>query len=207
MKPIPTPPIEELLRWLLGELSGDDMAKIDMLVASGDPSVTRTLSWLEWLVREARRTANDPPPPDLHDRLVGLFARPPVHSEPVDAKQTCHGELVFDGRRDHQLVGTRGAATPGSFQLAYTSPFGDVVLDVRPEDRDGVVIHGQLLTEYDLTDPLVVTASGRSEPLVSVSGDGLGRFKLGRCSELPSLIVIKNREFCVSVAIGPDTGS
>jgi hypothetical protein len=206
MNPTPTPPIEELLRWLVGELSGDDMAKIDMLVASGDASVTRTLSWLEWLVREARRTANDAPPPDLHARLVGLFALPPVVSGPGHRGQACHGELVFDGRRDHQLVGTRGAVTPGSFQLAYTSPFGDVVLDVRPEDRESVVIHGQLLTEYDLTDPLVVTASGRTEPSVSVSGDGFGRFRLGRFKELPSLIVIKNRELRVSVAIGPDEG-
>jgi hypothetical protein len=207
MNPTPKPTVEELLHWLLGELSADEMAKIDMLVASGDAAVTRTLGWLEWLVREARRTANDAPPPDLHARLVDLFPRPPERSGFADLGPACEGELVFDGRRDHQLVGTRGAVTPGSFQLAYTSHVGDVVLDLRPDGRGSVVINGQLLTDYDLTDPLVVTASVQNDSSVNVSGDGFGRFKLGGFREMPSLIVIKNRGLRVSVAIGPGEAS
>jgi hypothetical protein len=206
MTPAPNPPVEELLRWLAGELSADDMAKVDMLVASGDPSVTRTLSWLEWLARDARRAESDAPPPDLHTRLVDLFAQRRVLSGSSDVGQACYGELVFDGRRDQRLVATRGTSAPGSYRLAYASPFGDVVLDVRPEDRESLMIHGQLLTECDLTDLLVVTASGRTEPSVCVAGDGLGRFKLGRFSELPEVIVIKNRELHVIVTIGSVEG-
>lgn len=177
------PSFAELVEWIEGRLAPDDAASIADLLARGDAETTAAVRWLGRFHATTRALPMEQPPPLVRQHLRQRFARWATTGALRSTPQELATTLVFDSRRDLDLVGLRaGDGSDRTVQLAYAAPGADLVVDARSLPvRGRLDLEGQVfLDERPPNAPAFeATARGEGWSARTVDGDALGRFRIG----------------------------
>ena len=167
-------PDSDLVAQLAYRLNPDDPTKAHEQLASS-PLLDGDGHWLRTLMAATNQLRGPEVPPDLHTRLVDLFAND-------DMNQRWAGPMeetvsILDTRDELELVGLRGPTKSQAWTVVLSAPSGELLID--GISQDGVTtLEGQLLER----DPVVVPASYRvrigGKPQ-AIEVDSLGRFSMG----------------------------
>jgi len=167
----------ELLDWIEGRLAPTEAALVADRVRRGGDEARATVEWLRSFVLFARDNTIPEPPPMLRQRLRQSFEDHFGRGRPLVRYLATQS---FDSRSEPTLVGVRGGDDDetGLYQLAFTTPVADVVIDVAPVDPEHLRLDGQVL-QTDRSAPMWEAAL--NHPAGSIAdrrGDLHGSFSL-----------------------------
>lgn len=195
----------EIVDWLENRLDDEQAARVGRAVESGDPATLAALRWFAGFNTTARAMPLEAPPPIVAQRLRQAFVRWSAgprgpRADPVELI----ADLVFDSRRDLDLVGLRSADDPDRVvYLAFRAPGADLVVDLRHAETGTLDIEGQVFVESEGVTASVFEAAAEGDgwALRTVDGDELGRFHLSAVPRDELVLRVTNGEIVLTAAL------
>lgn len=166
-----------LLDWIEGRLGPDEAAAVAKQVMRGDPELRATVEWLRSFIRFAEANPVPEPPPLLRQRLRQSFEEHFGRGRPLVRYLATQS---FDSRSEPTLVGVRGGCDDETdeYQLAFTTPVADVLIDVARAGQNDLRLDGQVL-QTDRSAPMWEAALNHpSGSIADRRGDRHGCFTL-----------------------------
>lgn len=194
------PSFATLLDFVEGRCDERDRQLVEELIANKDESVMGIIEWLRSFLLFGRSNPVPETPPLVRQRLRQAFERHHGRLSDPDEEQA---ELTFDSRTNKILVGVRGRVDDpeDAYQLAYSAPSADVLIDVTLLADDAVDLEGQVLTATSddaVWESLVDHPSGT---IRSVEGDRLGCFALDQVPTSATRLKVTNGRVSISIPL------
>lgn len=203
-EPTPSIPLATLADWIEGRLDPDAAAAVTSAVESGDQRLIDAVAWLHRFMSSARAIPLDDAPRFVRQTLTQHFDRwARANALLQGAEEAFEAMLLFDSRQDLAGVGTRGTKElPGAVHLAYTTPVGDLLVDVWDLGRGRVRLDGQVLTTSpDAARIFEAVVEGAGFSARTVDGDELGRFAFADLPVGVTRLTARNGELSITAAM------
>ncbi|MBV7336740.1 hypothetical protein KFU94_52620 [Chloroflexi bacterium TSY] len=184
------PTFEELLDWIDGRLSPQEIAKVETKVASllsgNEEAIQAEVLWLQAFVRLRGELNHEVPPTRVRSNLRNQFAQYAQHrsisqstrnAQPSVLRQLI-ASLTFDSGATVASAGARTAQTADTRLLTFRAEVADIVINVhRPHDQQKVGINGQLLPlETFPLEHVRIELMLDEEVITSTTANSLGEF-------------------------------
>lgn len=168
---------EQLVDWNDGQLSAQEAARVETLLAEAGEAAQQDANWLRAFARlRASLILADPPAP-VHEQIVARFEAWAEKRRQPGLFQRLVAALSFDsGSQSPALAGLRGAAT-GPRQLIFDSQAVDVAVTIHPQEA-AFDMTGQVFPIDDWAFPgdFSVQLLRDGQEAAITSSDDLGEF-------------------------------
>ncbi len=195
------PTFAELLDWLEGRLSAEEGAAVAEAADNGGDVTKRSVEWIRSFLASSAGQVGSEPPPDLRPRLQAIFES---NRSGQETSVRVSATLTFDSRTSSELVGFRAESDDSSesYQLAYTTPAVDILVDVTMQGSSHYRIDGQVLTADESVPGIwLVTVKHPRGSWSDVSADDLGCFALRLVPEDTTSLVLDNGRMEIEVPL------
>ncbi len=171
-----TPDFDSVLDWLEGRLPVGQAEQVEKAVATGSPSLQRTVAWLRaWLA--VSQQVNFSTSPALRARLEHLFDARMQQRRELSILRRYIATLTADsGLRPGLVPGIRGATGTASRQLLYSTEVAELVINLNAKGGKAN-LEGQVFSKTNAqTSGLIIQLLRDSvESAITATGD-TGRF-------------------------------
>lgn len=138
------PSFTELLDWVEGRVDEARADELATYVSTADAATRETVEWIRGFIEGARSMPLEQPPPELSARLRSVFVG--LH-DPRQTEDWSDASLLYDTRDQQAAAGMRSVGETDGVHLAFDSQLGRFVVEAVPAGPGEVDVLGLVVVD------------------------------------------------------------